>query len=91
MSNGCFFETLPKCYYPSGISLLRMDGYWRESKIDILEHLFPKVSYGGLIIVDDYHTWDGCARALHDYLSKHSRTERIREHNGICFLRKDSN
>jgi O-methyltransferase len=88
---GWFSETLPTCDFPSGIALLRMDGDWYESTMDILEHLFPKVSYGGLIIVDDYHTWDGCARALHDYLSKYSRTERIREHKGICFLRKDSN
>jgi hypothetical protein len=42
-----------------------------------LEYLFPKVIKGGLIILDDYHVWDGCSKALHDYLSKYKCSERI--------------
>jgi O-methyltransferase len=87
---GWFSESLPRCEFSSGIALLRIDADWYESTMDILEHLFPKVKSGGLIIVDDYYTWDGCTRALHDYLSKYRRTERIREHRRICFLRKES-
>ena len=37
---------------------------------------------GGLIILDDFHIWDGCARALHDFLSRNQLADRIREWNG---------
>lgn len=87
---GWFSESLQTFDDLSGIALLRLDGDWYDSTMDILKILFPQVKPGGLIVVDDYYTWDGCARALHDYLSQCCRPERIREHNGICFLVKDA-
>ena len=43
-----------------------------------LEHLAPLVAEEGVIIVDDYYAWDGCARAVHDYLSRQDLPYRIR-------------
>jgi hypothetical protein len=31
------------------------------------------------VIVDDYLVWDGCARAVHDFLSRRRARERIRQ------------
>jgi hypothetical protein len=45
----------------------------------------------GIIVLDDYYTWDGCSRALHDFLSRRSSTERIRNLGDVCFLRKEAN
>ncbi len=87
---GWFSETLPRFEDSSGIALLRLDGDWYESTMDILTIFFPKVNLGGLIVVDDYYTWEGCTRALHDYLSQYSRPERIREHKGVCFIIKET-
>jgi O-methyltransferase len=54
-----------------------------------LDHLFEKVVIGGVIIVDDYYSWDGCSKALHDYLSKNKRPERIVQlYEGGCYLIK---
>jgi len=42
-----------------------------------LKHFYPKVATGGVIIIDDYPTWDGCSRAVHDYLSEIKSQSRI--------------
>jgi O-methyltransferase len=85
---GWFENTLPK-FTPSGpIALLRLDGDWYESTTTCLEHLFPHVVPGGAIIIDDYYAWEGCARAVHDYLSRHERTERITSHQNVCLIQK---
>jgi O-methyltransferase len=83
---GWFNETTPQHRVGEPIALLRLDGDWYESTMVCLENLFDRVVPGGLIILDDYYTWDGCSRALHDYLSRKSATERIQSFDGICFL-----
>ena len=75
---GWFSHTLPGDEgYPDGIALLRLDGDWYSSTTEVLESLFPYVNPGGLVIIDDYWYWDGCALAVHGYLHRHSRYERI--------------
>ncbi|PSR17464.1 hypothetical protein C8255_12475 [filamentous cyanobacterium CCP3] len=88
LHKGWFNETLSSVDFPEGIALLRLDADWYESTKICLEALFPYVSKNGLIILDDYYTWDGCSRALHDFLSQESRPERINSFNNICFLSK---
>ena len=85
---GWFEETLPKAVFPEGIAILRLDADWYASTMTILENLFPKVNIGGLIIVDDYYMWDGCSKAIHAYLSSHSRAERICSYQNVCYLEK---
>jgi O-methyltransferase len=87
---GWFSETLPKFKPPEPIALLRLDGDWYDSTITCLKHLFDYVAPNGIIIFDDYYAWDGCSRALHDFLSDRKATERIRSYNGsVCYLLKD--
>jgi hypothetical protein len=85
---GWFNETLPEFTPPSPIALLRLDADWYESTIVCLEHLYQHVAPGGITILDDYYLFDGCSRALHDYLSRTSATERIESLNGFCYLVK---
>lgn len=85
---GWFNETVPSFTPPEPIALLRLDGDWYESTIVCLESLFDRVAPGGIIVLDDYHMWDGCSRALHDFLSRTGSVERVREHDGICYLEK---
>lgn len=61
-----------------GISLLRIDCDWYDPVRYTLEQLEPLVVENGLIILDDYFTWDGCVRATHDYLSSNDLPYRIR-------------
>jgi len=85
---GWFSETLPKFEPPEPIAYLRLDGDWYESTKTCLDALFHKVAPGGLIVIDDYYIWDGCSKALHEYLSKVSAQERIQSKNGVCYLKK---
>ncbi|MEO8414423.1 MAG: TylF/MycF/NovP-related O-methyltransferase [Ginsengibacter sp.] len=63
--------------FNSKIAVLRLDGDWYESTMSCLKFLFPKVVPGGMIIIDDCHIWEGCTKAVHDYLSNFERPERI--------------
>jgi len=56
--------------------------------MDCLTAFYPQLVQGGIIIMDDYYTWDGCSRALHDYLSSHKLADRIEQFHGICYLVK---
>jgi O-methyltransferase len=86
---GLFNETLPVFKLQQPIALLRLDGDWYESTIECLRYLFDHVANNGIIILDDYFTWDGCARALHDFLSERKATERIQSINqSVCYLFK---
>ena len=84
---GWFKDTLPKAEIKQ-ISLLRLDGDWYESTMDCLTNLYPKVAENGIVIIDDYYAWDGCSKALHDYLSSISSVSRIRELGGVAYLIK---
>ena len=85
---GWFSDTLPAFNPPDSIALLRLDGDWYDSTMTCLDSLFDKVAPSGLILLDDYYAWDGCSRALHDFLSRRSAPERIRSLGNICYLRK---
>jgi O-methyltransferase len=85
---GWFNETVPVFKPSSPIALLRLDGDWYESTMVCLSHLFDQVAPGGIVILDDYYTWDGCTRALHDFLSRRSAVERVQSFGGVCFLVK---
>ena len=61
-------ETLPG-HAPEGLALLRLDTDWYESTRHELEHLYPRLADGGVLIVDDYGHWEGSARAVDEYFA----------------------
>ena len=85
---GWFHDTLQ--HYEGGeISILRLDGDWYDSIKVCLDKLYPFVIEGGVIIIDDYYTWDGCTKAVHDYLSEIKSPSRIYQwNNQIAYLIK---
>jgi predicted O-methyltransferase YrrM len=50
---------------------MRLDGDWYDSTRDALEALYPRLSPGGFVIVDDYGLPTGCARAVDEYREQH--------------------
>ena len=70
---GWFRDTLPDCPVDR-LALLRLDGDMYESTIVALDALYPKLSIGGYLIVDDYGAIPACKQAVEDYRSR----------NGIC-------
>ena len=65
-------ETLP-AEAPDALALLRLDTDWYESTRHELEHLYPRLSPGGVLIVDDYGHWDGARRAVDEYFAARAR------------------
>ena len=61
-------ETLPG-YIPGKISILRLDTDWYESTKHELEHLYPILSPGGVLIIDDYGHFAGARKAVDEYFS----------------------
>jgi O-methyltransferase len=56
---------------PASISILRLDTDWYESTRHELEHLFPRLVPGGVLIIDDYGHWQGSRRATDEYFAAH--------------------
>ena len=65
---GWFRDTLPAAPMQR-LALLRLDGDLYESTMDSLTHLYPKLSRGGYVIVDDYFL-DCCRSAVDDFRRK---------------------
>jgi O-methyltransferase len=67
---GWFQNTLPRDASDlSDIALLRLDGDWYDSTALCLEHLYPKVVRSGVVVIDDYGHFEGCRRAVDEFLS----------------------
>jgi hypothetical protein len=60
--------TIPS-HAPEQIALLRLDTDWYASTRHELQHLYPRVATGGLLIVDDYGYWRGARKATDEYLA----------------------
>ena len=54
---------------PTQISLLRLDTDWYESTKVGLEMLYPRLSVGGVCILDDYGHWQGARQAVDEYFA----------------------
>ena len=75
---GWFKDTLPKAPVDK-LSLLRLDGDMYESTIQALLNLYPKLSAGGYIIIDDYNAFHNCKQAVTDYRMDYNINEPIIE------------
>jgi O-methyltransferase len=58
------------------LALLRLDGDLYESTMDALVPLYPKLSPGGFVIVDDFNL-PMCRKAVEDYRQQHSITDEM--------------
>jgi O-methyltransferase len=75
---GWFKNTLPHAPIQK-LAVLRLDGDMYESTMDAIINLYPKLSIGGYLIVDDYGAIPACRPAIHDYRESQSIQEEIRQ------------
>jgi len=78
---GWFKDTLPSAPIKR-LAVLRLDGDMYESTTQALEALYPKLSLGGFVIVDDY-SHKPCAQAVHDFRHAHGITDEIIDIDGM--------
>jgi hypothetical protein len=69
---GLFQDTLASHRREIGeIAFLHIDCDWYESTICVLENLFPLLTPGAKVILDDYDYWDGVQQAYSEYCCLH--------------------
>lgn len=64
-------DTVPE-QAPQQIAILRLDTDWYESTRHTLEQLFPRLSPGGVLIIDDYGHMRGAQEAADEYFQEHN-------------------
>jgi O-methyltransferase len=74
---GWFSDTLPMAPIDR-LALIRLDGDMYSSTMDSLRALYPKLSAGGYIIIDDYNL-PGARQATDDYRTRAHITEPIQK------------
>jgi O-methyltransferase len=65
---GMVEDTIPM-QAPDKISLLRLDTDWYASTKHEMQHLFPRLSHNGILIIDDYGHFKGAKQAVDEYLA----------------------
>lgn len=84
---GWFENSLSGFLPPTKIALLRLDADWYESTATCLRFLAPHLQEAGMILIDDYYTWDGCAAAVHEFLAERAGEFRLRQwDDDVCVL-----
>ena len=61
-------DTIPQTIPEGEIALLRLDTDWYDSTRHELIHLYPKLIRNGVLIIDDYGHWEGCRKAVDEYI-----------------------
>jgi O-methyltransferase len=78
---GWFDNTIPNVAEQlsiEGIAVLRLDSDWYASTKLCLEYFCKLTQEEGVVILDDYYAWDGCAKATHDYFTNYDLPYRIK-------------
>ena len=87
---GWFKETLKDAPIDR-LALLRLDGDLYESTMDTLVPLYDKVSPGGFVIVDDYHSCAPCQCAVDEFRATRNIAAPLREiDKQSVYWRKDA-
>jgi O-methyltransferase len=82
---GWFQNTVPEVAESMGpLAVLRLDGDWYASTRVCLENLYPRLSSGGILILDDYFCWEGCRKATDEYRQKHCITASLVKVDEVC-------
>jgi O-methyltransferase len=85
---GLFKNTLPSAPIDR-LAMLRMDGDLYESTMDSIAALYPKLSPGAYVIVDDYGAWPACRKAIDEFREAHQITNKMTaiDNTGIFWRR----
>jgi len=86
---GWFKDSLPSAPIER-LAILRIDGDMYESTMDALRSLYPKLSEGGYLLVDDYQpSTKGCIQAVDDFRRTMGITDPIHrvDYSGIYWQR----
>lgn len=61
------------------VALAHIDGDWYESVRTCLERIAPRLTPGGVMVIDDYDAWSGCRTAVDEFMTAHHAEYRTRQ------------
>jgi O-methyltransferase len=61
-------DIMKNTFVPEKIAVLRLDTDWYESTKHELATFYESVVPGGIVIIDDYGHWEGCRKAVDEFL-----------------------
>lgn len=70
------------------IALAHIDVDWYDPVKTALERLFPSLSVGGFIILDDYLDWGSCRRATDEFLTTIAGQYSLNDQYGSLIIKK---
>ena len=87
-AKGWFRDTLPTLHDKQW-AIVRLDGDMYESTMDGLTNLYPNLSVGGYIIIDDFGALTACRQAVKDYRAQHGIEDPIQSADWTgCYWQK---
>lgn len=87
---GWFIDTLPTAPIDK-LAVVRIDADLYESTLQALTYLYPKISVGGYVIIDDYGYLGPCRQAVDEYRAANDITEEMQGAGwGAVYWRRDS-
>jgi hypothetical protein len=87
---GWFKDTLPAAPIDS-LAVMRLDGDYYQSTMEALTYLYPRLSPGGYVIIDDYFALPPCRKAVEDYRAKQGISDEMLDIDGTSvFWRRES-
>src|SRR3546814_783212 len=66
---GMVEDTIP-AQAPEAIAMCRLDTDWYASTAHEMEHLWPRISSGGALLIDDYGHFMGAKKAVDEYIAE---------------------
>lgn len=99
---GFFADTMPGTLKNRKLSLLMCDGDMYSSTKDCMSAAAQKVTSGGAVYNDDYYTFEGCHRAVNEYIRANKPNTKLllvpqvgnfklfNEKEAVCFPPKDN-
>ncbi len=70
------------------VALAHIDCDWYEPVYFCLTQIYDVWSRGGYIILDDYHDYGGCKKAVDEFLEKHSDIAVVTKNSNLVLVRK---
>mgnify|MGYP001468364729 CR=1 FL=1 len=83
---GLVENTIPK-KMPKEIGLAILDTDYYSSTIHELKHLYPLITNGGVLIIDDYGTWAGVKKAVDEYFIDNKSFRYFIDHKTLVFIK----
>jgi hypothetical protein len=80
---GWFKDTLPVAPIEK-LAVMRLDGDYYQSTIEALTCLYPKLSIGGYLLLDDYLVLPPCRKAIDEFRAKEGIKDELIDIDGTA-------